>query len=111
MENIAGERKLFTPKLVNVSQLVYSGACVVGGITISGDGAAGDCDVYDGVNTLAERKFHLEVLTGVTFSTGALQDNQFNHGIYIVVNAVTTFVTVSFRPPDEKKEEKAGESK
>lgn len=77
----------------------------MGNVIITGDGGAGDADVYDGVNDKAELKLHLEALTGVTFSTGAGQDHVMNKGIYIKINNATTFLMVTFRTPDPVEEE------
>ncbi len=92
------DKSIFIPRLVNVNTLIHKGPCIVGNIVISGDGAAGDCDIYDGENANAERKYHLEVASGYSFAIGAATLKKFNYGIYIVVNAATTFVTVEYVP-------------
>lgn len=89
---------IHTLKLVNVSGAIHVGKAKLIGVCISGDGANGDADVYDGVNNLGERKAHLEVLSGTTcpvlFGSGIYIDR----GLYIVVNAATTFVMVTYQP-------------
>ena len=102
------DKSIFTPLLTNTSSVLHLGPCIVGNIAISGDGAAGDCDVYDGENAKAERKYHLEVLTGVSFATGAAALKKFNYGVYVVVNAATTFVTVELIPLGRDTEVKTG---
>ncbi len=92
------DKTIFATKIVNTTTyLLHKGPCIVGNIILSGDGAAGDCDIYDGENANAERKYHLEVASGTSFATGAGR-KKFNYGIYIVVNATTTFVTVEYVP-------------
>ena len=102
---------VYTLKLVSISQKVIEGACHLGNVVITGDGGAGDADVYDGVNDLGEHKLHLEALTGVTFSTGAGQCHAINKGIYVRVNNTTTFVMVTFRTPNKEEEENEKEEK
>ena len=92
------DKSIFFPLFTNASKVLYIGPCIVGNIIISGDGAAGDCDIYDGVNASAERKYHLEVASGTSFATGAATLKKFNYGVHVVVNAATTFVTVEYIP-------------
>ena len=66
--------------------------------TIAGDGVNGDGDVYDGTNTNEEKKYHLEALSGTTFVTGIHSPILFHRGVFAVVNASTTFMTVVWRP-------------
>jgi len=82
----------------NTSRLIYKGPCKVESAHIAGDGANGDCQIYDGENALGELKAHLEVLSGTTFRWQPGSGVLFQYGIYIVVNAATTKVTVTYKP-------------
>lgn len=82
----------------NASQVCYKGPCLVTGITISADGVNGDCQIYDGENANCEFKYHLEALAGTTFSADIWEATDFNHGIFLVVNAATTHVTIQYIP-------------
>ena len=86
---------------INATGIVYKGPCYVSAITIAGDGAAADCDIYDGLNTNGERKFHLEALAGTTFIANLLHPTPFDNGIYVVVNAATTHVTIQYIPTEQ----------
>jgi len=92
------DKSIFISKMVNVNTVILVGPCIVGCITIAGDGAVGDCDIYDGENAQAERKYHLETVAGITAVGTAGSLKKFEHGIYVVVNAATTFVTVEYIP-------------
>lgn len=82
----------------NVTGRVYEGPVKVHSITIAGDGANGDCDIYNSLNVDAtRRKLHLEVLSGTSHET-VLKGTIFDRGIYVVVNAATTFVTTEYEP-------------
>lgn len=92
------ENMISTAEMVNSTQVIHIGPVFVYSVIISGDGANADADIYDGENDKAERKFHLEALSGTTNPAPANSKIRFNKGIYIKVNAATTFVTVIFRP-------------
>lgn len=87
-------------KLVNFNQHVYDGECYLLGVSISGDGAVGDCDVYDGKNNTEERKLHLEVPSGETTPLVPGTVVKMARGIYVTVNAVTTFAMVVYSPKE-----------
>jgi hypothetical protein len=86
----------------NKNRLIHSGPCIVKDITIAGDGANGDCQVYDGLNDAGKQKTHLEALSGTTFSWTPGNGTDFDYGIYIAVNAATTKVTVTYIPESRK---------
>jgi len=88
-------------ELTNTSRTIYKGPALLYSITISGDGAAGDCDVYDGVNSQGERKYHLEVGAGATVVVSLQNPVELDRGLYVKVNAATTFVTVQYEPLKE----------
>lgn len=82
----------------NVTGLVYDGPCVLHSASISGDGANADCDLYDGLSTTGRRRLHLEVLSGTSFDKHFRHGAIVDQGLYLVVNAATTFVTVEYTP-------------
>ena len=84
------------------SRLVSSGPCIVRTVHVAGDGANGDCQIYDGVNALGELKAHVEVLSGTSYSWRPGDGTDFDFGIYIAVNAATTKVTVTYNPESRK---------
>jgi len=82
----------------NVTGLVNHGPCILYDVLMSADGANADCDLYDGDGTNDERKFHVETLSGTSISWNSKRGTLFRKGLYIVVNAATTFVSVTFVP-------------
>ncbi len=98
MTDLLRDLDAYNPELVNTTRLVFIGPCLVAGIAVSGDGAGADCDVYDGQNDKADKKFHLEALSGTTFGVEYHKDVLFRKGIYIAVNAGTTSVMIAYRP-------------
>ena len=91
-------RRLFTQKCFHASQGVHIGPCVVGNVAITSTTGTGLVKVYDGLNALAEEKFVLACIQDTTFATGAAQDHDFKHGIYITVDAATTHAMISYYP-------------
>ena len=85
----------------NTSQIIWKGPCLLAGVGVTGDGAGGEIDIYDGVNDKAPHKIKIMCLTSTTFSMNAIHDPQFNYGIYMKVNAATTFGWVIFTPQEE----------
>lgn len=84
------------------TRLIHSGPSVVKSVHVAGDGAAGDCQIYDGVNSLGVLKAHVEVVSGTSYTWRPGDGTDFDFGIYIVVNADTTKVTVTFEPLSRK---------
>lgn len=87
-----------TLKYTNLSDDLYRGRCKLHSVSIAGDGAGADCQVYDGTSVKGELKVHLEALTGVTHQVRYEGGVDFAYGIYIAVNAATTKVTVEYEP-------------
>lgn len=85
------------------SRVIFSGPCVVKSVHVANShgSAAGECKVYDGVNSNGKLKAYL---LATFFSSYTWRpDTDFNFGIYIAVNASTTRVTVTFEPISPKK--------
>lgn len=86
----------------NTSRLIHSGPCIVKSVHVAGDGAPGDAQIYDGVNSSGTLKAHLEVLFGRSYTWRPGEGTDFDYGIYIAVNAATTKVTVTYIPESRK---------
>ena len=87
----------------NTSRIIHKGPCVVCCVMLAGDGAAADCQVYDGESVNDELKAHIEAISGTTFHWGPGLNVKFHRGIYIAVNADTTKVTITYAPLSPKK--------
>jgi len=85
------------------SRLLHLGPCIIKAVHVAGDGANGDCQVYDGVNASGILKAHLEVLSGSSYTWAPPGGTDFDLGLYIAVNASTTKVTVTYIPESRKK--------
>ena len=103
-ENVALPKEFLPPiahsKCFNVSQIVHIGPCLLCAVCMSADGVAADCDIYDGSDVNGELKGHLEALIGTTFGLCLGRPTDFDKGIYLHVNAKTTFVTIQWIPED-----------
>lgn len=89
-------------EFTNTSRVIHKGPCIVCCVMIAGDGAAADCQVYDGENDRGTLKAHMEALSGTTFRWQLAFGTDFDNGIYIKVNANTTKVTVTYTPESRK---------
>lgn len=85
-----------------LSGIIHKGPCIVVAIHVAADGANGDCQIYDGESTYGALKAHIEVLSGTSYTWRPGEGTDFNTGIYIVVNAVTTKVSVTYIPESRK---------
>lgn len=87
----------------NTSRLIHSGPCIIKSVHMAADGANADCQVYDGLNTHGTLKAHLEARQGHSYTWRPGDGTDFDQGLYIAVNDVTTKVTVTFIPESRKK--------
>jgi len=87
-----------TSRYTYASRVLHKGPVDFFGMIVAGDGANADCQIYDGLNTSGELKAHIEALSGTTFGWNPPVKLRFHYGIYVVVNANTTKVTVTFDP-------------
>lgn len=90
------------PDLTNTSRVIHRGPCLITAFLVTGDGAAGEADIFDGVSDLGEHKCRINVLSGTTFHWCLPNPVDFDKGIYIKVDAATTFVTVCYIPESWK---------
>ena len=74
------------------------GRCRVYDIVMAGDGAAGDCQVYDSDGQAFNQRMHLEAASGTTTFWESPKGVMFEFGVYIVANAVTTKISVEWEP-------------
>jgi hypothetical protein len=85
----------------NKTQVLYIGACKVKSIVVYSDGADGDVTLYNGSSEKEVMKGKIGSLSnsawGIFLGDGVI----FDKGIYVVVNAATTFYTISFSVKDE----------
>ena len=86
----------------NASRVLHKGPCIVLAVHVAGDGANGDCQVYDGDSALGELKAHIEALSGTSYTWRPGVGTDFDNGIYLAVNAATTKVTVTYIPESRK---------
>jgi len=86
----------------NTSRLIHSGPCIVRSVHIGCCGSAGYAQVYDGLNTNGTLKAYLALSDGDSYNWLPGDGTDFDQGIYIVVNAVTTHVTVTYIPESRK---------
>lgn len=89
-------------QLTNTSRIIHRGPCLVTAFSVAGDGAAGEADIYDGESDRGEHKCKVTVPNGTTFHWCLPNPVDFDKGIYIEVNAATTFVTVCYIPESWK---------
>lgn len=84
------------------SRIIHKGPCIIKSVHVAADGANGDCQIYDGESASGNLKAHVEVLSGTSYTWRPGQGTDFDFGLYIVVNANTTKVTVTFIPESRK---------
>jgi len=82
----------------NTDMLIHIGPCLLVGISLSGKGANGSCELYDGVDAQGDHKIHLEVLSGTTFGHHMHDPADFDKGMYLVVAETTTYVMIQYIP-------------
>lgn len=97
---------MVTPKSPNMdvynatTQITDRGGTWLVGATLAADGANGDCDLYDGLDTSGDKKTHLEALSGTTVNLDLKRPILFRKGIFLVCNATTSFVTLTTLPAE-----------
>lgn len=84
--------------MTNASALVFKGACLVHSIFVGADGAAAQVDIYDGVGILGTHKYRINAISDDSKPLMLPVPTDFDNGIYVVVNANTTYVTVQYSP-------------
>lgn len=89
-------------KMYHTSQVAHIGPCLMASVIITGDGGTADADIYDGVNDKGEWKAHLEALRGTTFGWDPGFYTDFDKGIYVKINKVSTYITICWIPESWK---------
>ena len=80
------------------SRVLHNGPAVLLAVTVAGDGADADAQVYDGLDTNGRQIMHIEAAEGQTAHIVLPEDIRLETGLYIAVNASTTKVTVQHAP-------------
>lgn len=86
----------------NTSRVIHKGPCIVKSVLVAGDGVAGDCQVYDGLNDKGKLKAFIATYADMSFTWRPGDGTDFDYGLYIAVSAATTHVTVTFIPESRK---------
>ena len=89
---------------VSASAVVYKGRALIVSLSVSGDGAAGLGVVYDGVESIGTRKATLQCGSDGSFSPVIRGGIECLTGIYLSVDASTTYLRVEFYPAREEGE-------
>ena len=86
------------------SRVINLGPCIVKTVHVAAAGANTNCKVYDGENANDKLKAHIEVLSGTSYTWRPGDGTDFDHGIYIEIDAATGvgYVTVTFIPESRK---------
>ncbi len=85
-------------KLASVSGCIYKGPCLVTALSISGTAATPDAQLYDGENSNGEQKADLRVVQDESFSPNLDGGVFCERGIYLTIDATTTYVMVTYYP-------------
>lgn len=86
----------------NVTKLIHSGPCIVKSVHVACCGSAGYAWVYDGLNNQGKFKAYLALADAASYNWTPGEGTDFNYGIYVIVNAATTHVTVTYIPESWK---------
>lgn len=89
-------------EFTDVSRVIHTGPVKVCCVTLAADGAAADCQIYDGESSNGRQVTHIEALTGTTFGWGPGVGVEFHNGIYVVCSSTAAKVTVTFEPLSRK---------
>ena len=103
MERATVSNGLAPSEHTNTSRIIHKGPCIVQNVVVSGDGSNAECLVYDGENDKGELKAHVEAITAFTHQWTPGNGTLFKYGIYVAVNAVTSNVTVTYVPVEDKR--------
>lgn len=86
----------------NTSRLIHSGPCIVKSVHVAGEGVVAACQIYDGVNASGKLKADVRAYSDMSDTWRPGDGTDFDFGIYVVVSAVTTHVTVTYIPESRK---------
>lgn len=89
-------------ELTHVSRILHKGPCLITGFSVTGYGAAGTADIYDGENASGQHKCRVSVIANTTFDWPIVHPVDFDKGIFIQVAEETTYVTVCYIPESRK---------
>jgi hypothetical protein len=80
------------------SKILHRGPCALQSVTLAGDGADADAQIYDGFDTNGRLIAHIEVLSGQTAHIVYPEDIPLERGLYVVVSAATSKLSAVFAP-------------
>lgn len=84
--------------LVTGSEIVHKGPSILHGFLLAADGGAAAADIYDGVNSQAEKRIHLEALSGTTFGWRSTDGIKLYNGIYVETTATFGVIMLEYHP-------------
>jgi hypothetical protein len=82
----------------NINRIIYKGLVEVVDIVISANGADGEVNIYDGQNDKGILKYKLSIKDGNSFGGFPTKPIFFHRGIFITVNAATTYYSIRIDP-------------
>lgn len=93
--------KNYLTKCYNYNVALSNRKCSLYGVVVSANGDAGEVKVYAGENANGELKAVIEVLDGDTKNISFVRPIVSYRGIFITVNAATTYFTATLKLHDE----------
>lgn len=85
-------------EMTNSDRVMFRGPCLVSFIFVGSDGVAAQVDIYDGDSTLGEHKFRVNVIADDSKPISLPYPTDFDKGVFVDVNAATTFVSIQIHP-------------
>ncbi|MCJ7639021.1 MAG: hypothetical protein MUO70_03920, partial [Euryarchaeota archaeon] len=85
----------------SLTRAIFKGPALIVALSISGTAATPDAQIYDGVNLQGRELMDLRVVANDSFSPELGPGMECLTGIFVVVDAATTFLTISYYPAKE----------
>ncbi len=89
-------------ELTHISRIIHKGPCLITGFSVTGYGAAGSADLYDGESASGRHICRISVIANTTFDWPIVHPVDFDKGIFVYVAEETTYVTVCYIPESWK---------
>lgn len=83
-------------ELTNTSRIITKGPVLISNIFVNGDGVAAQVDIYDGLNNKGRHVYRINCIADDSKPVNLSSPIDFDFGIYVVVNAATTYVTIAY---------------
>lgn len=90
----------YTAEITNTSRIINRGECLLASVLLSADGANGEADIYDGFGDAGQHVAKLKMTDGLSQDWSLKHPVYLRRGLYVKVNAATTYVTVVFNPTE-----------